>query len=112
MHPADALVGVGDGMPDGCGWAVPREVGHGCGQDGNVAQEAGQRDVADGGVQGLEAGGDAGGAGGAGAPDRDPPVVLVLSGVGQGAAGAGIRPVRASSPRPPTPRRPGALDIG
>lgn len=44
MHPVDPLtmVGVGDGVPDGCGGAVLEQVGHGGREDGNLAQERGE----------------------------------------------------------------------
>lgn len=63
VHPAGPLVGVGDGVPDGCGGGVLEQVGQWGGEDGNLAQEVGQRDVAGCCPKGVDAGLDAGGAG-------------------------------------------------
>ncbi|MEV5645885.1 hypothetical protein AB0L67_38180 [Streptomyces flaveolus] len=40
---------------------MSEQVGHGCGEDEDVVQEHDELRLPDGGVQGLEAGGDAGG---------------------------------------------------
>ncbi len=45
LHPVDPVVGFLDGPPDGRGEAMLEQVGHRGRQDGNLTQEAGQRDA-------------------------------------------------------------------
>src|SRR5690348_10890896 len=41
--PGDSLIGVVDGAPHGCGWAVVEQVGQRRREDGDVVREAGRR---------------------------------------------------------------------